>query len=136
MKTETMMKFKSMFEEQKRNLVYTRGVLDEGLQLPQEELADEADICSSELETSMRIRLRNREALFIKKIDEALGRIAAGTFGCCEKCEEDIEERRLEARPTATLCATCKEESERMESLHIDGHKHKSLGRRVMFRAV
>lgn len=121
-------KFKSLFEEQKRNLVYTHSVVNEDFQLKQDDLLDEVDMTSSELETSMRMRLRNREALFLKKIDEALQRIAEGVFGECMGCGEDIDVKRLEARPTATHCVHCKEEQERVERLHIDGHRHKSLG--------
>ena len=76
----------------------------------------------------MRMRLRNRESLLIKKIDEALVRIEEGTFGLCEACEEDIEIKRLEARPTATLCISCKEDQERMEGNTADGRRPKSLG--------
>jgi DnaK suppressor protein len=131
MKAEMTMKFKMMFEEQRRNLLYSQNIIDQDFQISQDDLLDEADLTSSELEQSMRMRLRNREVLFLKKIDESLGRIAAGTFGCCEECEEDIELRRLEARPTATLCVACKEEEERLEHIHIDGHQNKSLGKKV-----
>jgi DnaK suppressor protein len=79
----------------------------------------------------MRMRLRNREALFLRKIDEALRRIADGSFGECEECGDDIELKRLEARPTATMCVACKEEAERREHVHIDGHRPKSLGAKL-----
>lgn len=79
----------------------------------------------------MRTRLRNREAIFLKKLDEALERISGGSFGLCEDCGDDIEIKRLEARPTATLCVTCKETQERHEHSHIDGHRPKSVGARL-----
>ncbi|MGZ3688055.1 MAG: TraR/DksA family transcriptional regulator [Bdellovibrionota bacterium] len=128
MNSESIIKFKSLFEEQRRNLLYTQGVIDESFQLQKDDMLDEADLTSTELEQSMRMRLRNREALFLKKIDEALDRIKEGTFGECEACSEEIELRRLEARPTATMCVTCKEEEERREHVHVDGRKHKSVG--------
>jgi DnaK suppressor protein len=80
------------------------------------------------MEQSMRMRLCNRETLYIKKINEALKRMDEGTFGECDECGEDIELRRLEARPTATLCVSCKEEQERREGLTAAGRLHKSLG--------
>ena len=49
------------------------------------------------------------------KIDKALARIESGTFGICEKCEEEISLKRLEARPVTTLCIRCKEEQEQKE---------------------
>ena len=44
-----------------------------------------------------------------REIDAALKRIDDGTFGKCENCGQDIPFERLEARPTATLCVTCKQ---------------------------
>jgi DnaK suppressor protein len=43
-----------------------------------------------------------------KKIDETLGRIDSGDYGFCDKCGVEIGIKRLEARPTATLCIDCK----------------------------
>lgn len=124
-------KFKTLFEEQRKTITLNQRVVDESFVVAPEEMMDEADLTSSELETSMRMRLRSREMLFAKKIDEALDRIALGTFGTCDSCDDAIELKRLEARPTATQCVACKEESERMENVHMDGHRYKSLGSRL-----
>ncbi|HZF46800.1 MAG TPA: TraR/DksA family transcriptional regulator [Sphingomonadaceae bacterium] len=40
-------------------------------------------------------------------IRNALRRIDAGTYGICAKCGADINEMRLKAQPTATLCVNC-----------------------------
>ena len=131
MKPETLFKFKTLFETQKHNLLYSGSVVNEQFMLKKDDMLDEVDMTSTELETSMRLRLRNREALFLRKIDEALRRISDGTYGKCQDCEEEIELRRLEARPTATHCVQCKEEQERREHVHIDGHRSKSLGAKL-----
>jgi DnaK suppressor protein len=131
MKPEIVTKFKALFEEQRRSLIYSQSVVNEQFHMTKDDMLDETDMTSTETEQSMRMRLRNREALFLKKIDEALDRIAQGTFGECQSCNEDIEFRRLEARPTATLCVGCKEDQEKTEHLHIDGHKPKSLGAKL-----
>jgi DnaK suppressor protein len=44
----------------------------------------------------------------IKKINETLLRIESGDYGYCDKCGVEIGIKRLEARPTATLCIDCK----------------------------
>lgn len=128
---EALEKFKSMFEEERKKLVYSRSIIDETLGMAREDMADESDLTAQELEKSMRTRLRSREALYLKKINEALRRIYDGDFGVCEECGGDIEIRRLEARPTATMCVSCKEDQEHQEQLHIDGHKSKSLGKKL-----
>jgi DnaK suppressor protein len=131
MNRDMIHEFKELFEEQRRQLLHNRGILNEEFQLSTDDLPDEMDMTSSEMESTMKIRLRNREALFLKRINQALRRIEEGSFGLCDDCGEDIDLRRLQARPITTMCVNCKEESEHRESLHIDGHKPKSLGVRL-----
>ena len=66
------------------------------------------DRATQESEFSLELRTRDRERKLIKKIDEALGRIDDHDYGYCEACGVEIGVRRLEARPTATLCIDCK----------------------------
>ena len=131
MDRETVTRFKELFEEQRQNLTYSKEILSEQYNIQSEDLPDEFDVTSSERESGMRLRLRSREALYLRKINEALRRIEDGDFGECESCGDDIELKRLEARPTATFCVSCKEDEERRESSHIDGHRPKSLGRKL-----
>jgi len=128
MKKSVVNRFKKMFESQKHNLLFNDRILREDFVVNSEDRLDELDQASTDAEQSMRMRLRNREILYLKKVDEALERIEEGTFGLCENCEEDIEARRLEVRPTATLCIACKEDEERQEVLTAVGRQHKSLG--------
>jgi DnaK suppressor protein len=69
---------------------------------------DPTDRATQESEFTLELRTRDRERKLIKKIDEALVRINRGEYGFCESCGADIGVRRLEARPTATLCIDCK----------------------------
>ena len=70
--------------------------------------ADPNDRASQESDMALELRNRDRERKLIKKIDEALGRIDSGDYGYCNSCGVDIGIKRLEARPTATLCIDCK----------------------------
>ena len=70
--------------------------------------ADPADRATQEEEFSLELRTRDRERKLIKKIDESLTDIDTGDYGYCESCGIEIGIRRLEARPTATLCIDCK----------------------------
>ncbi len=69
---------------------------------------DPNDRATQESEFSLELRTRDRERKLIKKIDEALLAVDAGEYGYCESCGVQIGVRRLEARPTATLCIDCK----------------------------
>nr|WP_211198129.1 RNA polymerase-binding protein DksA [Permianibacter fluminis] len=69
---------------------------------------DQLDRAAQEEEFSLELRTRDRERKLLKKIDEALKQIDADEYGYCEQCGVEIGIRRLEARPTASLCIDCK----------------------------
>ena len=70
--------------------------------------ADPNDRASQESDMALELRNRDRERKLIKKIDETLAKIDAGEYGYCNSCGIEIGLKRLEARPTATLCIDCK----------------------------
>ena len=43
----------------------------------------------------------------LRRIDGALERLAAGEYGLCVECGEDIPPKRLEIDPTVTRCVDC-----------------------------
>ena len=86
--------------------------MDETVHHMQEEtinLPDPSDRATLEEEFALELRTRDRERKLIRKIDESLAAIDRGDYGYCESCGIEIGIRRLEARPTATLCIDCKE---------------------------
>jgi DnaK suppressor protein len=90
----------SLMEEVDRTVHHMQ---DEATNFP-----DPNDRATQESEFSLELRTRDRERKLIKKIDEALTRIEEHEYGYCEACGVEIGVRRLEARPTATLCIDCK----------------------------
>ncbi len=70
--------------------------------------ADPNDRASQESDMTLELRNRDRERKLIKKIDETLRNIDHEEYGYCEGCGVEIGLKRLEARPTATLCIDCK----------------------------
>ncbi|MBI4203999.1 MAG: RNA polymerase-binding protein DksA [Betaproteobacteria bacterium] len=100
--------FRKMLEEMKRELSQD---IDRTVHTMQDEatiFADPNDRASQESDMSLELRNRDRERKLIKKIDETISRIDAGEYGYCESCGVEIGLKRLEARPTATLCIDCK----------------------------
>ena len=81
----------------------------------QDASGDLTDQATVEGDQSVLLRIRERERGLIVKIREALDRIERGTYGICEECGEAISERRLMARPVATLCIGCKVSQEKAE---------------------
>ena len=85
------------------------------LELDQDDFSDEMDMALAESSLSFAGRIRERESKLLCKIDEALEQIDQGDYGECTSCGEEIEVKRLLARPVARLCIACKEEQERFE---------------------
>ena len=78
------------------------------------ELADDgakesADLALRDLMSEMVLNLGERESQMIADIDQALLRMEEGSYGRCTKCNRQIDERRLEALPTARYDAACQE---------------------------
>jgi DnaK suppressor protein len=100
--------FRKMLEEMKRELSQD---IDRTVHTMQDEatiFADPNDRASQESDMSLELRNRDRERKLIKKIEETISRIDLGEYGYCESCGVEIGLKRLEARPTATLCIDCK----------------------------
>jgi DnaK suppressor protein len=85
-----------------------------------EVFADPADRATAEEEHWLDLRLRERESLLLRKVDDALRRIEAREFGYCEKTGDPIGIPRLLARPTATVCVDVKGQDERVEAQYRD----------------
>jgi len=121
MKSKDLARFKKLLEERRAEVLeLINNSRQEGLGVEQADLPDEVDLASTEADQSMNLRLRDREQVLLKKIDKALEKIELGTYGVCERCEEEIGTKRLEARLVAELCIRCKEEMERVERGYAD----------------
>ncbi|MEQ1602058.1 MAG: RNA polymerase-binding protein DksA [Methylophilaceae bacterium] len=87
------------------------GDMDRAVHAMQDEVtvfADPNDRASQESDMALELRNRDRERKLIKKIDETLRKVSEREYGYCEGCGVEIGLKRLEARPTATLCIDCK----------------------------
>jgi DnaK suppressor protein len=82
--------------------------------------ADPNDRASQESDIALELRNRDRERKLIKKVDESLALIESGEYGYCDSCGVEIGLKRLEARPTATMCIDCKT---------LEEHREKQIGK-------
>lgn len=119
MKKKDLERFATRLKDEKAKVLnHSEKTKHEDLTLSTDDLMDEVDLASSELNQSVSLRLRDRERILLHKIELALSKIEAGTFGICDSCEEPIEVKRLEARPVAELCVRCKEQQEQEEKAY------------------
>lgn len=88
------------------NAEVTRG----GIKTEQNTAADPLDQAQLEATVENVTRTREREQRLMSKIKKSIELIdQGGTYGYCQSCKNEIGIRRLEARPTATQCISCKE---------------------------
>jgi len=76
---------------------------------------DPADTAVANADRQLELRTKDRLRKLTKKIDKALARIEAGTYGYCEETGDPIRVGRLDARPIATLSIEAQEMHERGE---------------------
>jgi DnaK suppressor protein len=43
----------------------------------------------------------------LERVDRALAKLEAGSYGTCDSCGRPIDPRRLQAAPESTVCASC-----------------------------
>jgi DnaK suppressor protein len=82
---------------------------------------DMGDQATAETDRNFILRLRDRERMLLKKIEETIERIDNSEYGICEECENEIGIKRLEARPVTTLCIDCKTRQEEEERIAEGG---------------
>lgn len=79
--------------------------IEEHIQNPQDDLNEHwEDQAISYRQNDMRKNLMGEARQSLIYVENALSRIENGTYGECEVCGKQIEEKRLEALPYATLC--------------------------------
>ncbi len=113
MNLKTVSVLKKELVEKKESLHYlhsqTRKIENEG----EADLKDVIDRSDAEEAWFTKERMNQHWKLELARINNALQRIEAGTFGICEECEDEIPLKRLRVRPDAALCLNCQETNER-----------------------
>ncbi len=77
------------------------------LEFSDDGVKDPADLSLMDVNKELALRLGERESQMVADIDQALFRIREGSYGVCARCGKVIDERRLEAVPTARYDAEC-----------------------------
>jgi DnaK suppressor protein len=130
MNTTDLKHFEILFGTMKEQLL-TKAKL-EGEDLEALRSGDIIDQTTNEREAQILLKLQGRDRFFLKKVDHALEKIEAGTFGECEECGENISMKRLLARPIATQCIHCKEEQEREEGQVLYSKRSHTNGKGIL----
>ncbi len=91
-------------------LRHTQNVSDEqaaALDAAGDDAKESVDFALRDGIEEMALQLGDKESQMVADIDQALLRIEEGSYGICARCGRPIDERRLEAMPTARYDAEC-----------------------------
>ena len=108
MDAEKLKNFQNLLLNQLRQ--YTEQIRTDqaaALELYDDGVKDSVDLSVQDLQKEIALRLGEKSSQAVADIDQALLRIKEGTYGMCARCGKPIDERRLEAIPTARYDAAC-----------------------------
>ncbi|MBP6242531.1 MAG: RNA polymerase-binding protein DksA [Hydromonas sp.] len=111
--------FKEMLLKMQAEILSNAGETTEHLR-ENEVVPDPADRATIEEEHALELRTRDRERKLLKKVAQALERVASGEYGWCEETGEPIGVGRLLARPTATLSLEAQQRREKIQKMYGD----------------
>ena len=96
-----------LLSQLRENTAQVRTDQAAALELYDDGVKDSVDLSVQDLNKEIALRLGERSSKVVADIDQALLRIKEGTYGICARCGQPIDERRLEAIPTARYDAAC-----------------------------
>ncbi len=71
------------------------------------EVADPGDASMADLLADLNLAVIDNHINEIRAVEQALMRMASGTYGLCADCEEPIDPARLQTQPAAKRCVHC-----------------------------
>jgi DnaK suppressor protein len=113
MKAKQLDGYRQRLLEQRASLIERVRAVEETLEtLDREREVEFMDRAQADVPEEVLLRLDEQERKELGEIEAALGRVAQGTFGECERCNQPIDQRRLATLPAARLCVRCQTEAE------------------------
>jgi DnaK suppressor protein len=82
-------------------------------EMGQDGVPDIGDMSANTYNRDVLLNLSEAQRQKIRDIDAALDRLAQGVYGVCIRCEEEIDQRRMEVRPFSRYCIECKTDVEK-----------------------
>lgn len=108
--TQVLLAEKDRLEKELANFAHRNpqaAITDYNADFPN--VGDKEDENASEVaQFSDNLSLEDTLEKALRDVESALKSIEQGTYGICKYCKAEIDERRLEARPTSSSCIQCK----------------------------
>lgn len=96
-----------LLSELRRHAQHVREGQAQALDVTNDDAKENSDLASRDVIQELALRLGDQESRMVADIDMALRRMDEGSYGMCVRCGHEIDERRLEAMPTARYDAAC-----------------------------
>ena len=91
---------------------------EQAMAIDVDDAKESSDLALRDVIQEMALKLGDRESKMVADIDQALMRMDEGSYGVCISCGHPIDERRLEAMPTARYDAACQTAIDRAKGSH------------------
>ena len=104
---------KGMLEVRRQEIVDKLRTIREAMPDQRLDVQDAEEQAVTDFAKDMEFALVQMKADTLSRIDEAMRRLEAGTYGECAECGTEIPAARLKALPFAVLCRDCQEQEER-----------------------
>lgn len=105
-------KFRSILEAKQAVL---SGSLCSREDIAIEKAPDTLDAIQLAGEREVAIRNLDRDSNMLRQVGQSLARIDDGSYGICQRCEDEISSKRLQALPWAVYCIGCQEKADALE---------------------
>jgi DnaK suppressor protein len=103
---------KLLLAELRRHAQHINDEQARALDIANDDLQQSSDLAVRDVIQELALQLSDHESKIVADIDQALMRMNEGSYGMCVRCGHEIDERRLEALPTARYDAVCQAEIE------------------------
>jgi DnaK suppressor protein len=108
---------KLLLAELRRHAQHINDEQARALDIANDDLQQSSDLAVRDVIQELALQLSDHESKIVADIDQALMRMNEGSYGVCVRCGHEIDERRLEALPTARYDAACQAEIETKKGL-------------------
>lgn len=106
---------KILLKEREEIIGGVKQIYESSKEIGQDGIQDIGDEAANIYNKQILLSLNENERMRLQEVDEALDRIANGTYGICEECGGPIGLKRLEVRPVAKYCVPCKTKLEKVK---------------------
>ncbi len=114
---KTLQRFKKILLKEREEIIgEVKQIHESSKEMGQDGIQDIGDEAANIYNKQILLSLSENQRAWLQEIDEALDRIASGTYGICEECGGPIGLKRLEVRPVAKYCVPCKTKLEKAKT--------------------